>query len=264
MHIGIIIPVYNEARLLPRLLDRLIATPPPAAPVATDEPDAPEGRAPLTRRIYVIDDASTDGTREYLARLPTMPEPLRSVRVLLHDRNRGKGAAVRTGLKQALADGCDIVLIQDADLEYDPRDHARLVRPILEGRADAVVGSRFLGEQHRVLYFWHSVANRAITLASNVFTNLNLSDIECCLKAFTRDVGNQLKLEEDRFGIEPELIAKFSRALVAGEGGAKRPARIFEVAVTYAGRTYSEGKKIRPRDGIAALWCIFKYNVIKP
>ncbi len=265
MKLAVIIPVYNEEQLAPRLLEKLLRTPAPAAPVQTDEPNAPSGHVPVVRRIYVVDDASADRTLEVLNRFAQSTES-GTVTVLRHDRNMGKGAAVRTGLTAALRDGADLLLIQDADLEYDPADHARLVAPILDGRADAVVGTRFGGEAHRVLYFWHYLANRFITLCSNVLTNLNLSDIECCLKAFTREVAQQLQLKEDRFGIEPELVAKFARAKVGqgqSQGLERKPARIFEVAVSYAGRTYAEGKKIGPSDGVAALWCILKYNVIE-
>lgn len=265
MKLGVIIPVYNESRLAPRLLERLLQTPPPTFTLQTDERRPQQHQTPITRRVYLVDDASTDGTRQWAQSLTSDPAGL--VRVLLHDRNMGKGAAVRTGLAAALADGeaCDIVLIQDADLEYDPADHARLLAPILDGRADAVVGTRFGGEAHRVLYYWHSVANRAISTFSNMLTNLNLSDIECCLKAFTREVAQQITIEEPRFGIEPELIAKLARATVRRDdhAGALHRARIFEVAVSYAGRTYAEGKKITWRDGVSALRCIVRYNLLR-
>ncbi len=245
--LAVLIPIYNEARLAPRLLERLLSTPLPPG---------------CTRRVYLVDDASTDGTRAWLQSLP----PRDDVRVLLHDVNQGKGASVRTALRAALADepAIDAVLIQDADLEYDPRDHARLLQPILDGRADAVIGTRFGGEAHRVLYFWHYLANRFITLCSNVCTNLNLSDIECCLKALTREVARTLTLRESRFGIEPELVAKIARARLNNpdEPTRRRPARVYEVAVSYAGRTYAEGKKINWRDGFSALRCIVKYNLL--
>ena len=170
---------------------------------------------------------------------------------------------MRAGFDAALALGADIVLIQDADLEYDPRDHAKVLEPIIDGRADAVFGSRFLGDTHRVLYYWHAVANRFITMCSNMVTNLNLTDIECCLKAFTRPVIERIRLEEDRFGIEPELVAKVGRLrLPAGEAGrgGTHAARVYEVGVSYAGRTYEEGKKITWRDGVSALRCIAKYG----
>ncbi len=272
MRLAIIIPVYNEARLAPLLLERLLRTPPPGLPIDTDESRASTARVLLTRRIYVIDDGSTDGTGDALERVASSADADGSITIIRHAVNRGKGAAVRTGLQAAIDQGVDIVLIQDADLEYDPRDHARLLEPMLDGRADAVVGTRFGGEAHRVLYFWHYLANRFITLCSNIFTNLNLSDVECCLKAFTGEIAGQLKLQEDRFGIEPELVAKLARARVRAPGDAtatgpgisppdqgRRRARVFEVAVSYAGRTYAEGKKIKPQDGLAALWCIVKY-----
>lgn len=251
MLLGVLVPVYNEARTAPVLLERLLSTPCPAG---------------VRRRVYVVDDASTDGTRAWLQGLPARDD----VRVLLHSVNQGKGAAVRTALEAALADpdGVDAVLIQDADLEYDPRDHAQVLGPILDGRADAVIGTRFGGEAHRVLYFWHYLANRFITLCSNACTNLNLSDIECCLKAMTREVALQIRVREARFGVEPELVAKIARARVGGAPGApggagsgeRRAARVFEVAVSYAGRTYAEGKKIRARDGVRALVAIVKYG----
>lgn len=242
---AVVIPVYNEAALFPQMLSRLVATPAPAREAW--------GRT-LERLVVVVDDGSTDGTRELVAALRGRPGFV----VVLQDRNRGKGAAVRAGFAAALEGGAEALLIQDADLEYDPRDHERLLAPIVDGRADAVLGSRFLGETHRVLYFWHSVANRVVTLCSNMLTNLNLTDIECCLKAFTRDAAAGITIREDRFGIEPELVAKLARLRL--EGG--RPARVYEVPVSYAGRTYEEGKKITWRDGVAALGCIVKYNVL--
>lgn len=247
MRYAVIIPVYNERDLFPQLLDRLLATPPVVDP---------DGR-PLERDIFVVDDASTDGTRDLVAALNGRP----GLTGILHERNRGKGAAVRTGFQRALTDEPrpDILLIQDADLEYDPADHARLLAPVLDGRADAVFGSRFLGDTHRVLYFWHSVANRFITTLSNMMTNLNLTDIECCLKAFTRDVAQRLTISEDRFGIEPELIAKVSRLRLERKGRTSPP-RVYEVGVEYSGRTYEEGKKITWKDGVSALRCIVKYR----
>lgn len=246
MRLAVLIPVYNEKALAPVMLERLLASPPPATP---------DG-APLERRIYLVDDGSTDGTRDWVAGLKDA-----RVRVVLHEKNRGKGAAVRTAMDAALSDQADILLIHDADLEYDPRDHARLVAPLLDGRGDAAIGTRFLGETHRVLYFWHSKANRFITGLSNLFTNLNLTDIECCLKAFSREVAMQLKLRENRFGIEPELVAKLARARIADGAGGSRRARIYEVAVSYAGRTYAEGKKIGVKDGFRAIWCIVRHNL---
>jgi glycosyltransferase involved in cell wall biosynthesis len=214
-------------------------------------------------RATLVDDGSDGATKAAIAELAARPE----VATLAHPQNRGKGAAIRTGFAHVLASAAedDAILIQDADLEYDPADHARLLAPILDGRADAVVGTRFGGEAHRVLYYWHSVANRAISTFSNMLTNLNLSDIECCLKAFTREVAQQITIEEPRFGIEPELIAKLARATVRRDdhAGALHRARIFEVAVSYAGRTYAEGKKITWRDGVSALRCIVRYNLLR-
>lgn len=260
--LAVVIPVYNEVRLLPRLLERLLETPPPSAPVASSDAAGVEGHLPLQRRIYLVDDGSTDGTRDLIQQLAAREDLKNTLRVHLQPHNLGKGAAVATGFTAALADGCEVLLIQDADLEYDPRDHARLLAPILDGRADAVIGTRFGGEAHRVLYFWHYAANRSITTFSNVLTNLNLSDIECCLKAVTAPVARQLQLREPRFGIEPELVAKIARARVQRDGHPATSARVYEVAVSYAGRTYAEGKKIRWTDGVAALWCIVKHNLL--
>lgn len=179
-----------------------------------------------------------------------------------HEANRGKGAAIRTGFVKAMELGANVVLIHDADLEYDPRDHEGILRPILDGRGDVVIGSRFIGHTHRVLYYWHSVANKVITTACNIATNLNLTDIECCSKAFRAEVVKELVLKEDRFGIEPELIAKVARVRLRQEQGPSRPVRVYEVAVSYAGRTYAEGKKIGWKDGVSAIWCIVKYGVL--
>lgn len=249
MRYAVVIPVYNERELFPRMLDRLLNTPPPVHP---------ETGAALERLLVVVDDASTDGSAELVA---AVPERGVDAVTVLHERNRGKGAAVRSGFDAALRAGADIVLIHDADLEYDPADHAVVLAPILDGRADAVIGTRFIGQTHRVLYFWHYVANRLITLASNVLTNLNLTDIECCLKAFRREVIESITIREERFGLEPELIARIAKLRLA-EGGATRRARIYEVPVSYAGRTYEEGKKITWRDGVSALRCIIRYNLL--
>jgi glycosyltransferase involved in cell wall biosynthesis len=223
----------------------------------------------MHRVVHLTDDGSTDGTADVAAALAQLHPGV--VFVHRHPLNRGKGAAIATCLAAALADSSDVLVIHDADLEYDPADHERLLRPIVDGRADAVIGSRFLGETHRVLYFWHYQANRLITLACNVFSNLNLSDIECCLKAFTAEAARTLTLEEHGFGIEPELVMKLARLRLPAElpgGGPSqmthRRARIYEVAVSYAGRTYAEGKKIRWTDGVRALVCILRYGLRPP
>jgi glycosyltransferase involved in cell wall biosynthesis len=198
----------------------------------------------VEREVVIVDDCSTDGTRALLAELAGTP----GIRVLLHDRNRGKGAALRTGFAHATG---DLILVQDADLEYDPRDYPRLLQPLLDDKADVVYGSRFSGgDARRVLFFWHAVANRILTLASNAVTNLNLTDMETCYKVFRREVVRALTLEEDRFGFEPEVTGKL----------AALDCRIYEVGISYAGRTYAEGKKIGWRDAIRALWCIVKYR----
>jgi len=256
---AVVIPVYNERKLFPVLLARLEATPPVSTPAGE----------PLERVIVVVDDGSTDGTRGVIESLAGGPR----LHTVLQPANQGKGAAVRTGFEKALSLGVDLVLIQDADLEYDPRDHAKLLGPILDGRADAVFGSRFLGDAHRVLYYWHAVANRFITMCSNMATNLNLTDIECCLKAFTREAAERVTIRENRFGLEPELVAKVARLHLpaAADGGGEsdgsagagaRRARVYEVGVSYAGRTYEEGKKITWRDGVSALRCIVKYGLL--
>jgi len=222
-----VIPVFNEMATIQPLLDRVRKAP----------------TLELKKEIIVVDDCSTDGTREYLQRLSGA-----DLTCLFHERNQGKGAALRTGF--ARAEG-DVVVVQDADLEYDPDEYPKLLRPILDGRADVVLSSRFLtGDEHRVLYFWHSVANRGLTLLSNVFTNLNLTDMESGYKVFTHRVLEQITIEENRFGFEPEIVAKVARL----------QCRIYEVGISYAGRTYDEGKKIRWTDGVRALWCIVKYS----
>ncbi len=243
MKLAVIIPVYNEHGTLRQLVDRLRSTP---------EPTASDGTR-CERTIYLIDDGSTDGSIEIVRQLASDE----ATTALFHERNLGKGAALRTGFRAAIADGAELLIVQDADLEYDPADHQAVLRPILDGQADVVIGSRFIGQTHRVLYYWHAVANRFITMLSNMLTNLNLTDIECCLKAFRREVIEPIELREPRFGIEPELVAKIAQHRTA-EG---QPPRVYEVAVSYAGRTYAEGKKITWRDGVSALRCILKYNL---
>jgi len=225
--LSVVIPVYNERATIETLLKRVHA-------VGVD------------KEIIVVDDGSTDGTREMLAGLQTPDGPLR---VLLQERNLGKGAALRRGFRAARG---EVIIVQDADLEYDPADWPTLLEPILDGRADAVFGSRFLGGPHRVLYYWHSVGNRALTTFSNMLTNLNLTDMETCYKAMKGDVARALRLTSDRFGFEPEVTARLAQA----------KARIFEVPISYSGRTYAEGKKIGWKDGIAAISHIVKYNLL--
>jgi len=229
--LSIVIPVYNERDLLPQVLERVEQAPLPGG---------------LERQVVIVDDGSTDGTRDILRGLMRSRS---DYLIHFHEQNQGKGAGIRTGM--GLATG-DIVLIQDADLEYDPRDYPRLLRPILENKADAVFGSRFIGDSRRVLYFWHSVANKALTTLSNILSNLNLTDMECCYKVFTREVADRLIITEPRFGLEPEITAKV----------AKIGARLYEVPVSYDGRTYEEGKKITWKDGVSALRCILKYNLM--
>lgn len=265
MKLFVVMPVYNEVRWLRRSVERLMATPPPR--------EGDGSGAQVERTLILVDDGSTDGTRALIA---AMIDEARvrergdagatRLRAVLHDENAGKGAALRAGFREALDEGADVVIVHDADLEYDPRDHDAVLRPILDGRADAVVGSRFIGATHRVLYYWHSVANRGITELCCMAANLNLTDVECCLKAFRADVLKQITIQEARFGVEIELVIKAARTRVAAEeqerGGARdRRVRVYEVAVSYAGRTYEEGKKIGWRDGVAAIWCIAKYGL---
>jgi glycosyltransferase involved in cell wall biosynthesis len=229
--LSVVIPVYNEAATIETII---------AAVQAVD----------LDKEIIVVDDFSTDGTRDLLK---TLADRNGDLQVLFQDRNFGKGAALRTGFAAARG---RFVVVQDADLEYDPNEFPKLLEPLLAGKADVVFGSRFTGsEQHRVLYFWHSLGNRFLTLLSNMFTNLNVTDMETCYKVFQREIIQDIELRENRFGFEPEITAKLARYRRNG-----KPLRIYEVGVSYYGRTYQEGKKIGWRDGMRALWCIIKYN----
>ncbi len=227
MNLSVVIPVYNERATIAELIGRV-------------------QQVAVSKEIIVVDDGSTDGTRQVLADLEKQHDNLR---VFLQPTNRGKGAALRRGFEQAAG---DFVLVQDADLEYDPADYPVLLKPLLEGKADVVYGSRFLTtKEHRVLFFWHSVGNRLLTLISNMFTNLNLTDMETGYKVFRREVIQAIDLEQERFGFEPEVTVKIARMKL----------RIYEVGISYYGRTYEEGKKIGWRDGVQALWCILKYSI---
>lgn len=235
--LSVVIPIYNEKDHWRDLVDRVRAV-------------------PLRKEIVMVDDCSRDGTRDQLQQFQTeqqsaLVDPWNKFQFVFHEKNRGKGAAVRTGLQAASG---DVLIIQDADLEYDPSEYPRLLGPIVDGKADVVFGSRFLGDQpHRVLYYWHYLGNKFLTTLSNCFTNLNLTDMETCYKVFTREVIEKIgpTLQQERFGIEPEITAKVARHRF----------RVFEMSISYSGRTYDQGKKIGWRDGFKALYCIVRYGL---
>lgn len=229
MRLTVVIPVYNEEQYIKSLVARVQAV-------------------PVEKDLVIVDDCSSDKTLE---RLRELEKEYANVRVFYHEVNQGKGAALRTGFKHATG---DIVVIQDADLEYDPNEYPKLIKPITDGLADVVFGSRFSGgESHRVLYYWHSMGNRFLTMLSNMLTNLNVTDMETCYKVFKREIIQGITIEENRFGFEPEITAKV----------AKLRCRVYEVGISYSGRTYEEGKKIGWKDGVRAIICILKYNLLR-
>lgn len=229
MLVSVVVPCFNEKPTIMTLIERVLA-------------------APFNKEIILVDDGSTDGTREVLQqKAAAMP----TVRIFFQDRNRGKGAALRRGFQEAKG---DIVIVQDADLEYDPHEIPKVIAPIVEGNADVVYGSRFMGGPRRVLYYWHSVGNHLLTTLSNMVTDLNLTDMETCYKAFRREIIQSISLEEDRFGFEPEVTVKLAR---------QKSVRIYEVPISYLGRQYEEGKKIGLKDGFRALYCLAKYGLGK-
>ena len=230
MKLSVVMPVYNESATLREIIGKVLAV-------------------PIDIELLCVDDGSRDGSREILAELQSQHP---QVRVLLQPKNMGKGAALRRGIQEAKG---DFVIIQDADLEYDPGEYPQVLEPLIQGKADVVYGSRFLGGgPHRVLYFWHAVGNWILTLLSNCLTNINLSDMETCYKAFRREVIQSIPIEEDRFGFEPEITVKIAR----------RNLRVYETGISYWGRTYEEGKKIGWKDGVRALYCLLKYSLKEP
>jgi glycosyltransferase involved in cell wall biosynthesis len=230
MKLSIVMPCYNEIHTIETIVQKVL-----------------HAEVPLDRELIIVDDCSTDQTRTYLETLKDHED----IKIVLHEVNRGKGAALRTGFQHARG---DVIIVQDADLEYDPDEYSKLLKPILEGKADVVYGSRFVGgESHRVLYFWHSLGNKFLTFMSNMFTNLNLTDMEVCYKVFKRNLLEKITLEEDRFGFEPEFTAKIARLNCV----------IYEVGISYYGRTYEEGKKINWKDGMRAIYVILKYGVFR-
>jgi glycosyltransferase involved in cell wall biosynthesis len=231
MLISVVIPVYNEEKTISAILDRVTAV-----------------VLPYDIEVIVVDDCSSDDTRELLR--DYVARDVRQLRIVCHERNMGKGAALKSGF--AVAEG-DIIIIQDADLEYDPNEYPKLIQPIMDGKADVVYGSRFVGsEPRRVLFFWHYIGNKFLTLLSNMLTNLNLTDMETCYKVIRKETLTRIEIQEKRFGFEPEITAKF----------AALGCHIYEVGISYSGRSYKEGKKINWKDGVWALWCIFRYNLL--
>ena len=226
--LSVIVPCFNEIKTLDKVIKNI------------------QSSAVEPKEIIIVDDYSNDGSREYLKNVKS-----KNIKTIFHDKNRGKGAALSSGI--SIAKG-KIIIIQDADLEYDPNEFPNIIAPIVKEKADVVYGSRFQGGQpHRVVYFWHRVGNGFLTLLSNIFTDINLTDMETCYKAFKREIIQKIKIEENRFGFEPEITAKIS----------KLNCRIYEVGISYYGRTYKEGKKIGWRDGVQAIWCILKYNLFR-